>query len=141
MGNETNQAETKLERQPATILVVEDDALVRLMIADHLREAGHRVIEAGDGDEAMAVLSSGLVVEVVFSDVLMPGSIGGLSLAVWIRSHFPTTHVILTSGNPVAARNLLDQETMPFLPKPYKPDDVSRMILKTISHTLPTRKS
>jgi CheY-like chemotaxis protein len=71
--------------QPAvqeTILVVEDDVLVRMPIAQHLRGCGYKVIEVVSADEAMAVLlHRETVVDVVFSDIEMPGSIDGFGLA------------------------------------------------------------
>lgn len=109
------------------VLVVEDDALVRLCIAEHLREAGYSVMEAMNGDEALSIFAS-LPVDVLFSDILMPGSIDGALLARWTREHCPSTHVILTSAwfprGP--AREGLDEVT--FVPKPYQPELVADLI-------------
>ena len=81
-----------------TVLLVEDDALLRISVADHLRSKGYHVIEAGSVIEAATVLSSGPTVHIVFSDVDLPGATGGLSLAVWVQAHHPRVPVILTSG-------------------------------------------
>ena len=70
-----------------TVLLVEDDALLRVSAADHLRGKGYHVIEAGTVIEAATVLSSGPPVHLVFSDVDLPGATGGLSLAVWINTY------------------------------------------------------
>jgi CheY-like chemotaxis protein len=65
-----------------SILVVEDEVLVRMMLADQLREAGHRVVEARDADEALELLEhEALDVKVVISDIKMPGSMDGIELA------------------------------------------------------------
>ena len=72
-----------------TVLLVEDDALLRVSTAEHLRIKGYHVIEAGTVIEAATVLSSGPPVHLVFSDVDLPGSTGGLSLAVWMNIHHP----------------------------------------------------
>lgn len=73
-----------------TILVVEDDVLVRMPIAQYLRDCGYKVVEAVNADEAIAVLlHQETVVDVVFSDIEMPGSIDGFGLAKWIRELVP----------------------------------------------------
>ena len=72
------------------ILVVEDDVLVRMPIAQYLRDCGYKVVEAVNADEAIAVLlHQETVVDVVFSDIEMPGSIDGFGLAKWIRELVP----------------------------------------------------
>ncbi|MFC5085869.1 response regulator [Microvirga arabica] len=82
-----------------TILVVEDEVLVRLVIADYLRECGYKVYEAVNAGEALEVLQSSRVpIDVVFSDVQMPGEIDGFGLARWVRANKPGVQVILTSG-------------------------------------------
>jgi CheY-like chemotaxis protein len=72
---------------PRTVLVVEDEVLIRWVIAEHLRECGYRVIEAGNGDEAIEILRrTALTIHVVFSDVRMPGTTDGFALAQWVRT-------------------------------------------------------
>ena len=73
------------------ILVVEDEVLVRMMLADQLREAGYRVVEASDADEALRLLQHDeLDVKAVISDIKMPGSMDGIELAHVIRSKYPS---------------------------------------------------
>jgi DNA-binding response OmpR family regulator len=81
-----------------TILIVEDEVLIRFDVADYLRTCGYRVLEAGNASEAMAILQSGHRIDLVFSDVQLPGSMDGFALARWVRSHRPDIKVILTSG-------------------------------------------
>ena len=83
---------------PPTILVVEDDVLVRNIVAAYLRECGFDVIEASGADEAIRVLQADVRVDIVFSDVNMPGSMDGFGLAQWVRRERPWLRVILTSG-------------------------------------------
>lgn len=109
-----------------TVLVVEDEVLTRLVIADYLRECGYRVHEAVSADEAIAILQSPEVsVDVVFSDVEMPGSMDGFGLARWIRANKPGMQVILTSG---AERSADIAGTLceagPLLKKPYPSHDI-----------------
>jgi CheY-like chemotaxis protein len=113
-----------------TVLVVEDDVLIRLVIADYLRECGYRVIEANNADEAMQVMRKPeWPIDVVFSDVQMPGSMDGFGLAQWVRREHPAIKVVLTSGIAKAsdgAANLCDEG--PLVAKPYGAADVERRI-------------
>lgn len=120
-------------RQQRTVLLVEDDALLRISAADHLRAKGHHVIEAGTAHEAATILSARATVDAVFSDVDLPGATGGLSLAVWIRAHYPAVPVILTSGVRAVMPNLNDQRAVPFVPKPYDLDKLADVIASVIA--------
>jgi DNA-binding response OmpR family regulator len=105
----------------AVVLVVEDEVLIRMAVADYLRDCGYVVLEAGDAAEARTVLlQGGHDVDVVFSDINMPGAMNGFGLARWVREHLPGVAVILTSGVTSAAR---EAESLclagPLLAKPY----------------------
>jgi CheY-like chemotaxis protein len=124
-----------------TILVVEDDPLVRLSTAEHLRCAGYTVIEASTGDEAMSILTSGSKVHLVFSDVSLPGKMGGFSLAVWVRNNFRFLPVILTSGVRSAVMPLDRQNLIPFLGKPYRPGEAEQLIASVLAKSPPVKRS
>ena len=81
-----------------TVLVVEDELLVRLPIAEYLRDCGYQVVEACDAAEAIAVVNDIGPVSVVFTDVRMPGKMDGFDLARWFQANYPGTPVLLTSG-------------------------------------------
>src|SRR5262245_36462349 len=81
-----------------TVIVVEDDVLVRLATAESLRDAGFRVIETGTAEEAHDTLQSGEAVLAIFADIDLPGMWQGTHLASWTRGHFPQVKMILTSG-------------------------------------------
>jgi CheY-like chemotaxis protein len=108
-----------------TVLVVEDEVLVRLMIAEELRSAGFQVIEASDADEALAVLANITDVSVIFSDIRMPGSMDGLELAKKVRADFPKIRIVLASGN-LAAVASVDHDG--FFLKPYEADEIINLI-------------
>jgi CheY-like chemotaxis protein len=108
---------------PPTILVVEDDVLVRSLVAAYLRECGFDVIEANGADEAIRVMEAEVRVDIVFSDVNMPGSMDGFGLAQWVHRERPWLKVILTSG---AARTASEQG--PILAKPYDHAELERHI-------------
>jgi two-component system, response regulator PdtaR len=86
------------QKTSLTVLVVEDEVLVRMVIADQLRGAGYKVIEAANAHEAAHVLRS-TPVELVISDIRMPGSMDGVGLARLIRAEYPSTKIVLTSGH------------------------------------------
>ena len=88
-----------LQPLTARILVVEDEVLIRAFIAEELRLAGFSVIEAGRAEEALTYINAGEQVDLVFSDIRMPGSLNGLQLAEILRDRYPDILVILTSGN------------------------------------------
>lgn len=111
------------------VLVVEDEVLVRMVIAQYLRDCGFQVVEASNADEAIRVIQLDASINVVFSDINMPGSRNGFELAQWLRQERPSIKVLLTSGVPQmasAAGNLC--EDGPLVSKPYDPQSVERRI-------------
>jgi CheY-like chemotaxis protein len=117
-----------------TVLVVEDEVLVRLMIAEELRSAGFQVIEASDADEALAVLANIADVSVIFSDIRMPGSMDGLELAKKVRADFPKIRIVLASGN-LAAVASVDHDG--FFLKPYEADEIINLIKTLLDQESP----
>jgi CheY-like chemotaxis protein len=128
------EAELIPEPRSETILVVEDEVLVRMVIADYLRECGYRVIEAGSAEEAITVLTSPEPVDIVFSDVQMPGEMDGFGLATWVRRNQPWLKVLLTSGNARAATTAGDLcEEGPLEQKPYHPQTILTRIQQLLA--------
>ena len=84
-----------------TVLVADGEVLVRMAVAQQLRECGYVVVEAANGEEALVVLQkSNASIHIVLAAVQMPGTIDGFTLAIWIRHHRPDLKVVLT-GNEV----------------------------------------
>jgi CheY-like chemotaxis protein len=108
-----------------TVLVVEDEILVRAMVSEYLREHGYEVVEAADAAEALAVFEAGEPVHIVFSDVQMPGSMDGAMLADVVRLRFRIP-VLLTTGDYARAAAVSLADTVMLLPKPYALEDVVR---------------
>jgi DNA-binding NtrC family response regulator len=102
----------------AVVLIVEDEILIRMMLADALRDADFEVIEAADAEEAFDVMHGLPDLDVLVTDVRMPGSVDGFELAAYVRRAKPDVKVIITSGHagPNGAIGLADA----FLPKPYE---------------------
>lgn len=110
-----------------TVLLVEDEALVRMMGVDVLTEAGLEVVEAGNADEAVAVLERRPDIRVLFTDIDMSGSMNGLALARLARQRWPSVGVLIVSGKVRPAT-----DDMPpggtFVPKPYQPATLVREV-------------
>ncbi len=83
---------------PATLLVVEDEPLIRLATADYFLAKGWRVLEAKSGEAAKALFIACEPIDVMFSDVQMASQEDGLALAIWVRENYPDVAVLLTSG-------------------------------------------
>jgi DNA-binding response OmpR family regulator len=98
------------------VLVVEDDVQARTLVAEYLRDVGFTVIEAVDGSEAVAVLNSRAAIDIVFTDVMLPGAIDGRMLASWVDEHCSGTPVLMTSG---AADFPFEMRDTRFITKPY----------------------
>ena len=113
-----------------TILIVEDEVLVRLDIASYLRSKDFTVLEAGTAQEAIELLNADPNIDLVFSDVSMPGSLNGIELARWIRASKSKVRVLLTSGTAdniqIASRENVVVE------KPYHPSDVEMNIRRLL---------
>jgi CheY-like chemotaxis protein len=101
---------------PPTILVVEDEVLVRALLAEEMRAAGMVVVEAANADEAWAFLQAGGTADLMFSDVTMPGSMDGIALMRLVRGARPVMKIVMASGN-LGPRNM--KEFDGFMQKPY----------------------
>jgi len=105
-----------------SIMVVEPDVLVRMTIAEYLRECGYRVVEAITGEEALRILGAGIKVDTVLSAVKLRGALDGFALAQRIRRSFSDIEIVLTTGVSMTAKKaakLCDQGPRD---KPYHPD-------------------
>ncbi|MGE5269772.1 MAG: response regulator [Thiohalocapsa sp.] len=114
-----------------TILVVEDDREVRDVALAVVEGAGYRVLEAASGDDAYRLLLAhpDLQVDVLFTDVVMPGRLDGVDLAVAARELRPNLRVLFATGFASLLRN--DRETAidaPILRKPYRPAELRRAL-------------
>jgi CheY-like chemotaxis protein len=103
---------------PETILFVEDEALVRMDMAEFLRECGYRVHEAANAGEAVQALQSKFAVDLVFTDINLPEGMGGLELV----DNRPGVRVVVTAGG--APRTEIPRSVEPLLPKPYTGRDL-----------------
>ena len=107
------------------VLVAEDECLVRLMLADELRDAGMDVLEAGRGEEAIELLQAPDAIAAVVTDIRMPGPVDGIAVAAAARQRHPDIHIVFTTATP-------HHLTAPHVPRPHhamhKPYDVIRLV-------------
>jgi DNA-binding NtrC family response regulator len=117
-----------------TVLLVEDEVLVRAPIAQYLRDCGYKVIEAANADEAMTLLMhKETVVDIVFSDIEMPGAVDGFGLAKWIREHRPGLDVLLAGTVPRTVENAQQLCEQGSVPKPYDAQIVHNHIKRLLA--------
>lgn len=123
-------------QEALTILIVEDDPMIRMSIAGHLRDCGFKVLEAGSAPDAIDRLHAAKV-DLVFSDVRMPGPLDGFGLARWVRANRPGIPVFLASGN--AQKGEMERELCEknrFFAKPYDFAEVAGYIRSAVFQRL-----
>jgi len=113
------------------VLLVEDEALIRLLVSDVLRDAGFDVVEAASAAEAVIALSAHPEVDALFSDLELPGGPDGLTLAHHIHEHRPDIGILLTSG-----RGHPNTTELPdggcFIAKPYDESEVVSLLRQMV---------
>jgi two-component system, response regulator PdtaR len=110
-------------KSKAAILVVEDETLVRLWVADLLEENGFSVIEAEQADAALKLLETRPDVKLLFTDVQMPGSLNGMELARTVHARWPHILLVITSGRERPSRAEIPDDGR-FVAKPYSADEL-----------------
>jgi DNA-binding NtrC family response regulator len=115
-----------------TVLVAEDEPLIRMAFGEYLTDCGFIPLTVASGDEAIALLKQNIAVDLILSDVRMPGVHDGFALARWVAGHRPEIPLILVSG--YSGRNGMpeDLSSIPMLQKPVE----MRTLMKSIEHAL-----
>lgn len=118
------------------VLVVEDEIFIRMIAVDTLEDGGYAVLEAGDAREALTVLEQTPEIELIFTDINMPGDIDGLDLANEVAMRWPHIGIIVTSG---AVRlgdgDIPDAGT--FLSKPYLAKELVTLVNEQLGRSKP----
>lgn len=113
--------------KPATVLVVEDDALVLLELDDWLTELGLIVFTADNAAEAIVILEAHPEIDRLLTDIRMPGSMDGIRLARYVAGRWPPVRIIVLSGDLSAELSELPPESR-FVAKPYLPEALLRAL-------------
>lgn len=103
-----------------TVLIAEDEPLIRMAYAEYLAECGYVPIEVASGDAAVEVLEKNIAIDIVLSDVRMPGTRDGFAVARWLAEHRPHVPVILISGDARTRDNDAQLAGIPMLRKPVE---------------------
>jgi CheY-like chemotaxis protein len=117
-----------------TILIAEDEPLIRMAYAEYLTECGYFPIEVGSGDAAVAVLEKNIAIDLVLSDVRMPGQRDGFAVARWVTEHRPHVPVILVSGDARSRENCPAEVRL--LPKPIAMAALAQQIRDALTQPL-----
>tara|TARA_R110002020_G_scaffold3766_8_gene16568 strand:+ start:1946 stop:2335 length:390 start_codon:yes stop_codon:yes gene_type:complete len=118
----------------ATILVVDDDALINMNAVDMLEQLGHTALEAYSGKEALAILSSGQQVDLLITDYAMPG-MNGVELATQARQLRPNLAILLATGYSELPSGM--QLDLPLLSKPYQQVDLANHLALLLNEQAP----
>src|SRR4029079_10222499 len=124
-------------RGSETILVVEDDVLVRSYVIAQLQSLGYMTLPAANAAEALAAIERGVTIDLLFTDVIMPGGMNGRELAMQVMERRPLIRVLYTSGyteDAITHHQRLDPGVH-LLPKPYRKSDLARMVRNALAET------
>jgi CheY-like chemotaxis protein len=118
-----------------TIMVVEDDALVRNFVTTQLQSLGYRTVGAANGPAALSLIEGGQKFDLLFTDVIMPGSMSGRELADKVSKVRPGIRVLYTSGytdNAIVHQGRLDPGVL-LLTKPYRKSQLANMVRRALT--------
>ncbi len=121
-----------------TILCVEDDREVRQFVTIQLQSLGYKTIAAVDAAEALAIAGRGTPFDLLFTDIVMPGSMNGRQLAERMMAERPALRVLFTSGYAYAAMHAQGRagQGIPMLTKPYRREELARMLRRCLDPAL-----
>ena len=120
--------------KPCAVLIVEDEAILRLHAVDLVEEAGFTAIEAKSADEAIAILEGRSDIALLFTDIHMPGSMDGLKLAHAVRNRWPPIKIVVVSGHLQVDQNDLPADSR-FFGKPFQADKMIAELRAMVTHS------
>lgn len=112
---------------PIHVLLVEDHMLLQRILERTLKDGGFRVTSVGSADQAIALLESGTVADILLSDVRMPGRLDGLQLAHWVRQHYASVVIVLQT-----AFTDLEVDNFRVLRKPFTPAELMQCLQEAL---------
>jgi CheY-like chemotaxis protein len=115
-----------------TVLVAEDQALIRQCTVGFLEDEGYRVLEATNGQEALKALQNNREIALLLTDVSMPGDLNGVALVETAYRDFPHIRSVVVSGKLALKDSALPGDAR-FVPKPYTPKQISEAVRQSLS--------
>jgi two-component system NtrC family sensor kinase len=128
-----NPAYIKDAQLNKTVLVVEDNLEVSRVCRAYLEQLGYQVVEVSTANAALDLMASDAKIDIVVTDIVMPGGTNGVELARQLRSKHPRLPIVLTTG--YTAQTALDTSEFPLLRKPYNLDELRKRLGEAVSHT------
>jgi len=128
-----SDGEVPMAENSETVLVVEDNAEVREVTLQRIEGLGYVVVEAGNAREALDILATRTDIDLVFSDVVMPGGMSGFDLARWVSEHRPALPIVLTSGFAQGASNEGIKLAHPILHKPHSRNELAQALATALA--------
>jgi two-component system, response regulator PdtaR len=125
------QVRSKMKNGKPVVLVVEDSALIRISAIDLVLDAGYEALEACNADEAIRILEMRDDIDLVFTDVQMPGTMDGIKLSHYIRDRWPPVRLIVASGAAILEESLLPAGSR-YFPKPYDSSTISEAMARLL---------
>ena len=113
--------------KPGLVLVVENEAVIRLELAAELADMGLAMLEAGSADEAIALLDAYPTIQILLTDIKMAGSMDGIRLGHHVRDRWPPVKIIVASGMIGTRFSDLPAGSV-LVTKPYRPEDIRRAV-------------
>jgi DNA-binding NtrC family response regulator len=120
---------------PISVLVVEDEVLIRIDVAGTIEDLGFRTYQAGTAEAAIALMQRHDDIQILFTDIDMPGSMDGLQLAAYIHERWPLVAIVVTSGAMSVAADAMPEGAV-FLPKPYEMAALSKTLKNMASYLM-----
>jgi CheY-like chemotaxis protein len=120
-----------LKNPNVSVLVVEDEPIIRMYIVSEIEDVGFKVYEADNADEAIVLLERHNEIRSIFTDVNMPGSMDGLKLAHYVRGRWPPIKIIVTSGHASVAAEDIPSGSV-FVRKPYRAQQVTSKLIEMV---------
>ncbi|MBU4529411.1 MAG: response regulator [Hoeflea sp.] len=114
------------------VLIVEDSPIIRMSAVDLVLSSGYEALEAGDADEAIRILELRDDIDLVFTDVQMPGTMDGIKLSHYIRDRWPPVKLIIASGAEIVAESMLPGGSS-FFSKPYDEITITEAMANLLS--------
>ena len=127
------QSEGQASAPPRRILIVEDEFLIRLTLAEVLADEGYEVLEAETGDDAVEILESSPDIAVLLTDIQLPGKLDGRALARHARQNRPDLPVIFMTGRPETMQGLSTGGREEYVAKPYLPSDICKAVKRMLA--------
>ncbi|WGD29581.1 response regulator [Ancylobacter sp. WKF20] len=120
----------------AVVLIVEDNTIIRMSAVDLIEAAGYLALEASCADDAIQILESRDDIDLVFTDVQMPGTMDGVKLGHYIRNRWPPVKLIVASGEAVIDESALPEGSR-FFSKPYHDHTITDAIARLLANEAP----